>query len=125
MTPAGSPVRGAREFRVEDLRREMAVYAPPTPDEVAEGAMRVAQDEHDEAERLRVMCSTITTVTLALAAMLRDAGLTAGDAILIRREEIDRWVGSKIGISETADRDVMIRFRPRADQPIQPEEMRA
>jgi hypothetical protein len=121
---AGPPIRGPKSFSVDDLRREMGVYSPPSPDEVAQAAMAVAQEEHDEAERQKVAAATIATVACALAAMLRDAGLAPGDVVTIPRSVVDRWEGAKLGISETADRDVILRYRPRAERPIDPEEMR-
>lgn len=102
----------------------MGVYAEPTPEEVAEVAMRVAQDEHDECERQKVAAATIANVAVCLAMMLADAGLARGGEVRIPRGLVDRWEGAKLGISETADRDVVLRYRPRAERPIEPEEMR-
>lgn len=121
---AGPPIRGPKSFSVDDLRREMETYAPPSPDEVARAAMTVAQDEHDEAERQKVAAATIATVTVALAGILHDAGLARDGEVRIPRAIVDRWTGAKLGISETADGDVILRYRPRAERPIEPEEMR-
>jgi hypothetical protein len=103
---------------------------PPTEAEIAEAAMVVAQEEHDEANLQKLAGSTISTVTVALALMLlrgvvevRTRGID-GAEILISREMIDRATGAKLGISETADHDVILRWRTRAERPIEPEEMR-
>lgn len=109
---------------------------PPSPEEVAEVAMVVAQQEYDESQRQKLAGSTIATVTLALAHLIltdqvsvarpRVGGrLGVGLAeIRIPREIIDLVTDAKLGISETADRDVILRWRDRAERAIEPEEMR-
>lgn len=118
------------------LAAEAANQAPPSAEEISEVAMRVAQEEHDEASKQKLAASTIATIALALAhliltdqvhvAKVRVGGRIGGDMreIRIPREIIARVTDGKLGISETADHDVILRWRERADRPIEPEEMR-
>jgi hypothetical protein len=86
--------------------------------------MAIAQEEHGEAARQKLAAGTIVNVTCALAAMLRDKGYARdGDTIVIPAEIVDHWEHSKLGIRRTADGDLILKFRPRADLMIQPEEI--
>ena len=104
---------------------------PPTDREVAEVAMNLAQEEYDGARRQEMAASQMCTVLVALATAVLDGhtitggrrGVNGGE-IILPRSLIDRVTGAKLGISETGDRDVKLRFRERAETPIQPEEMR-
>ncbi|MBA2741123.1 MAG: hypothetical protein H0U46_03830 [Actinobacteria bacterium] len=109
-----------------------AGFDPPSEGEVAEVAMRVAQEEYDEAAKQKLAGSTIATVALGLAyAIYADVDVRArsrgidGLEVRIPREIVERVTGAKLAISETADGDVILRWRERAERPIEPEEMRA
>lgn len=104
---------------------------PPTDKEVAEVAMVLAQEEHDNARAQETAAETIATVAVALAYCIlhdiptqtRSGGRIAGSEIRVPRSVIDRLTGAKLGIRESGE-DVVLIWRERADARIQPEEMR-
>ena len=107
--------------------------APPSDKEVAEVAMVLAQEEHDNARAQETAAETIATVTVALAFCILlgievkskpVTGLGTFNEIKIPREVVDRLTGAKLGIAETADGDVILRWRERARAKLTPEEMR-
>jgi hypothetical protein len=107
--------------------------APPTDREVAEVAMTLAQEEHDNAQVQANAASQIATVAVALAyCVLHDVDLRArsggrlgsGSDVRIPRWVIDRVTDARLGVKETADRDVILAWRERGEGRLQPEEMR-
>jgi len=131
--PSGEVVEVIVKAPIAEMRLAAAEanLAPPTAEEVAEVAMAVAQEEYDEAQLQKLAGSTIATVAVALAvAAIENVGIVGGyrgidgGEARLPRSLIDRVTGAKLGISETADGDVILRFRERAERPIEPEEMR-
>lgn len=104
----------------------------PTEQEITQAAIALAQAEYDEANVQKIAASTIATVAVALAyaimsgekLLTRSGGRIGSEEVRIPRWIVDRVTGAKLGISETADRDVILRWRTRAERPIEPEEMR-
>ena len=104
---------------------------PPSDKEVAEVAMAVAQEEHDAAALAKLSGETMCNLLVSLVLMhargeslrIRTRGVD-GYEILVPRAIIDAAEGATVGITETADHDVILRCRTRGESRITPEEMR-
>ena len=98
---------------------------PLSPEEIAKSALAIAEEAYSEQRKLQIMASTMSTLVIALARRLADLGEGLdSESILIPKHEHERATGGKVGIACNADGDVILRFRDRAERPIEPEEMR-
>lgn len=93
-------------------------WEPPSPSEVMEAQAQLIRELQTEVEKQKIASGTLGNALTQVCRLLNDERGAPRDApIEVERYWIERLAGATVTLSETDDRDLVIRFRERIENP--------